>query len=53
MPECANCGAFVSTDFVRVFGIDGEAHSCIECGKQDGHEPPVGGPRPGTPGGEV
>lgn len=32
MPECANCGAFVSRDFQRVFsGNDGEVHGCREC----------------------
>ncbi len=31
MPECQNCGAFVTTDLIRVFGIDGEIHSCPEC----------------------
>lgn len=31
MPKCQNCGGHVTTDFIRVFGVDGEAHSCPEC----------------------
>ncbi|WP_449272294.1 DUF7563 family protein [Halorussus marinus] len=32
MPECANCGAFVTSNFQRVFaGRDGEVHGCFEC----------------------
>jgi hypothetical protein len=29
--ECANCGAYVTDRFVRVFGLDGTAHRCPEC----------------------
>jgi len=31
MPECQNCGAFVTADFVRVFSVDGELHNCPSC----------------------
>lgn len=32
MPECQNCGSFVTTDFKRVFaGNDGEVHGCFNC----------------------
>jgi hypothetical protein len=32
MPECQNCGAFVTREFERVFGgRDGEVHGCFEC----------------------
>lgn len=32
MPECNNCGAFVTPDFARVFGDnDGEVFGCLEC----------------------
>lgn len=32
MPECNNCGQFVTTDFVRVFGDDnGELTGCLHC----------------------
>lgn len=32
MPECVNCGAFVTRDFQRVFaGRDGEVHGCFDC----------------------
>lgn len=32
MHTCLNCGEFVSTDFVRVFGTnDDEVHACPAC----------------------
>ena len=32
MPECQDCGAHVSTDFVRVFGDEtGTVRSCYAC----------------------
>lgn len=34
MPECKECGAHVTPDFVRVFGVDGEVHGCTNCEAQ-------------------
>ena len=32
MPECTNCGAFVTTAFARVYGDDDDIpHACMEC----------------------
>ncbi|TYL37847.1 hypothetical protein CV102_14020 [Natronococcus pandeyae] len=31
MPTCADCGEYVTRDFVRVFGVDGEVHGCPDC----------------------
>ncbi|WP_425498434.1 DUF7563 family protein [Natrinema soli] len=31
MPECDECGGFVTQDFIRVFGIEGEVHGCPNC----------------------
>ncbi|WP_449271924.1 DUF7563 family protein [Haloterrigena salifodinae] len=31
MPEWEECGGFVTQDFIRVFGIGGEVHSCPHC----------------------
>ncbi|MEF8788660.1 MAG: hypothetical protein V5A61_00895 [Haloarculaceae archaeon] len=32
MPTCENCGAFVTPDFVRVFGSnEREVFGCTEC----------------------
>lgn len=31
MPECAECGAYVTPDYVRVFGLDGEVNGCRNC----------------------
>lgn len=32
MPECQNCGSFVTSDFVRVFGNnESEVFGCIAC----------------------
>jgi Zn finger protein HypA/HybF involved in hydrogenase expression len=32
VPNCRNCGAFVTPDFARVFGSnDGEVFGCPEC----------------------
>lgn len=33
MPTCNNCGRYVSHDFIRVFGRDGEAQHCIDCAR--------------------
>jgi len=31
VPDCAACGQFVTTDYVRVFGKDGSVSACPEC----------------------
>ncbi len=31
MPYCSDCDAFITRDFIRVFGIDGEVHGCPNC----------------------
>lgn len=32
MATCSNCGAFVTADYVRVFGDnDGTVHGCPDC----------------------
>jgi NAD-dependent SIR2 family protein deacetylase len=33
MPECQNCGSFVTTEYVRVFAPNGEQHPrvCPRC----------------------
>jgi len=31
MPECSNCGEHITPDFIRIFGVDGEVHSCPAC----------------------
>ncbi|SEW31549.1 DUF7563 family protein [Natrinema salifodinae] len=31
MPTCGNCGAYVTRDFVRVFGVDGDIQGCPDC----------------------
>ncbi len=31
MPTCEECDAYVTRDFVRVFGIDGNVHGCPHC----------------------
>ena len=31
MPTCGNCETYVTRDFVRVFGVDGEVHGCPNC----------------------
>lgn len=32
MPECDNCGAFVTTDFARVFGDnENDVSGCVAC----------------------
>jgi hypothetical protein len=32
MPKCRNCNAYVSKDFVRIFGDnDDEVYGCLEC----------------------
>lgn len=38
MPSCSNddCEAWVSDDFVRVFGTDGSVKACLECGRSLG-----------------
>lgn len=38
MPKCNNCGHFVSSDFVRVFGDEnGELDDCPHCRGQTEH----------------
>jgi hypothetical protein len=34
MPECQECGAHVTQDFVRVFGVEGKVYGCTECKSQ-------------------
>jgi len=29
--ECDRCGAHVSRQFARCFGVDGVVHGCLEC----------------------
>ncbi|WP_306059951.1 DUF7563 family protein [Natronococcus wangiae] len=31
MPICGDCGEYVTRDFIRVFGVDGEVHGCPDC----------------------
>ena len=32
MPECQNCGEFVTREFAKVFGTnDDEVHGCLDC----------------------
>ncbi|WP_449289293.1 DUF7563 family protein [Natronorubrum tibetense] len=31
MPTCSNCEEYVTSDFVRVFGMDGAVDSCPNC----------------------
>lgn len=31
MPECSHCEAFVSAEYVRVMGVDGEVAACPHC----------------------
>lgn len=31
MPTCRNCDRYVTRDFVRVFGLEGELHGCPNC----------------------
>ncbi len=39
MPTCTNCERYVSHDFVRVFGSDGEVAYCVHCSRTvDLHE---------------
>lgn len=33
MPFCNNCGRYVSHDFVRVFGWEGEVEHCLDCAR--------------------
>lgn len=36
MPECLNCGEYVSKEFARVMGDNnGDVHRCMECGSQN------------------
>lgn len=37
MNKCQNCGEHISSDFVRVFGVNGEVESCVFCGPAEGH----------------
>lgn len=41
MPDCQNCGAFVTREFARVFSPEGEAgpRQCLECSNEIGFEP--------------
>lgn len=40
MAECRNCGAFVTDDYQRVLGVEGEVIACPHCPDkiQDGVE---------------
>lgn len=29
--RCSRCGSAVSHSFVRVFGLEGEVHGCLDC----------------------
>ncbi|WP_455429728.1 DUF7563 family protein [Natrarchaeobaculum sulfurireducens] len=31
MPNCDNCDEFVTADYVRVFGLNGEVDGCPAC----------------------
>lgn len=31
MPQCDNCGAHLTPEYVRVFGVDGEVPACLHC----------------------
>ncbi|WP_162832287.1 DUF7563 family protein [Natronolimnohabitans innermongolicus] len=31
MPTCGECDAYVTADFVRVFGVNGEVSGCPNC----------------------
>ena len=31
MPHCSDCGAYVTRDFIRVFGVDGTVSGCPDC----------------------
>ncbi|WP_436343977.1 DUF7563 family protein [Natronorubrum sp. FCH18a] len=31
MPHCSDCDAFVTRDFIRVFGVNGEVNGCPSC----------------------
>jgi len=31
LPECSHCGSAVSTDYIRVFAVDGEVDVCPRC----------------------
>lgn len=31
MPMCANCESYVTRDFIRVFGVDGDVYGCPHC----------------------
>ncbi|ELY54963.1 hypothetical protein C491_17739 [Natronococcus amylolyticus DSM 10524] len=31
MPNCQNCGGYVTRDFVRVFGVEGAVAGCPNC----------------------
>lgn len=31
MPYCQDCGAWVSRNWIRVFGIDGNVDACRNC----------------------
>lgn len=50
MPTCGECDAYVTSDFIRVFGINGEVHGCPNCTSyrelQDGDAVDQHGDRP-------
>lgn len=31
MPTCDGCGEYVTSDFIRVFGVNGEVNACPAC----------------------
>lgn len=31
MPTCGNCGAHVTTKYVKIFGRNGELRACLHC----------------------
>ncbi|WP_164721987.1 DUF7563 family protein [Haloterrigena salifodinae] len=31
MPRCGNCDAYVTSDFIRVFGVNDKVHGCPNC----------------------
>ena len=31
MPECDNCGAHVTSKYVKIFGRNGEIAACLHC----------------------
>lgn len=31
MPHCEHCESFVTAEYVRVLGVEGEVHACPNC----------------------